>query len=183
MGNSRSIIRSVHGALPPGGVDKLVIYDGVCNLCNGTVKFIIARDPGKVFRFVALQSAAAAPILAHYDLGPEEALDSIVFVDDGIAYRKSAAALRIASYLPAPFSWLPLTAVVPSPLRDCVYGCVAANRYRVFGQSDECLMPSRDVMSRFLDAQEYLDKRKSARANALGVAAAASPAPQTKKDA
>lgn len=142
------------GAELPAGADKLVVYDGVCQLCDGTVKFLIARDPARVFHFVALQSAAAAPVLRAFGLSRDEALSSIVFVDARVAYRKSAAALRIATYLPAPYRWLHAAACVPALLRDAVYDCVATHRYRIFGQSEDCMRPTADIRARFLDADE-----------------------------
>lgn len=154
-GAAAAAVQAQQAALP----DKVVIYDGVCNLCNGTVKFLIARDPGKLFKFVALQSQAAQPLLAHFNISREEALASITFIDEGVAYRKSAAALQIASYLPAPYKFLSGCMCLPRFLRDPAYDLVAVNRYRIFGQSEECLMPSRDVLSRFLDAEELKGKK------------------------
>jgi predicted DCC family thiol-disulfide oxidoreductase YuxK len=160
-----TMIRGV-GAPLPAHLDKIVIYDGVCNLCNGTVKFLIKRDPAKVFKFVALQSDAARPLLEHFNLSREEALQSIVFVDSQIAYRKSAAALQISAYLPQPYKFLYLASCVPAPLRDVVYDCVAVNRYRVFGQSEECMRPTPDIMARFLDAEEMKAARRRKPADA-----------------
>jgi predicted DCC family thiol-disulfide oxidoreductase YuxK len=125
------------------------------------VKFLIQRDPVKLFKFAALQSDAAAPILAHFGFSQEDALKSITFIDEGKAYTKSSAAMQIAKYLPSPYNYLPVFECLPGFVRDTVYDCVATNRYRIFGQSDECLRPSKDVMSRFLDAGEKSKSKKS----------------------
>lgn len=138
----------------------------MCKLCDGTVRFLIARDPKRLFKFVALQSETARPLLAHFGISPEEALKSITFVDDGVAHRKSAAALQISYYLPMPYSFIyGFYYCVPRCLRDCVYDMVASNRYRVFGKYEDaedaqvCLMPTKDVLSRFLDAHEMTKKK------------------------
>lgn len=183
MGSSASTVLSPvpSASGSPPLPSRLVIYDGVCNLCDHTVKFLIARDPGKAFKFCALQSEAAKPILATFGLDKEEALKSIVFVDGGVAYRKSEAAMRIASYLPFPWNALFLGRLVPGPLRDGVYDCVASNRYRLFGkhgdgnggEDEVCLRPSPDVLSRFLDADEVkgAPKKKKQQAGEVGEAA------------
>jgi predicted DCC family thiol-disulfide oxidoreductase YuxK len=137
----------------------IVLYDGVCNLCAGVVKFIIRRDPERLFRFCSLQSPVAAPFLRRHGISEGEALQSFVLIDyddEGkeVALRRSSAALGIARRLPSPWSLLVVFECVPSCLRDGVYNAVARNRYTVFGKSEEgedCLMPSKDVRARFLD--------------------------------
>jgi len=119
----------------------IVLFDGVCSLCDGLVKFVIKRDAGAAprFRFAALQSRAAAPLLARYSIAPSEALASFVLVDEatGQAFRRSDAALRIAGALPQPWPLLGrLGLCVPRLVRDAVYNCVARNRYAVFGTRD-----------------------------------------------
>lgn len=176
MGGSASVLRAT--AALPAKADKLVIYDGVCSLCDHTVKFLIARDPAKTFKFVALQSVAAQPILRAFGISSDEALKSIVFVDDGRAFRKSAAALQIGSYLPRPYSLAASAGwCVPGPLRDAAYDCVASNRYRMFGRLDgedagACLIPTPDVLSRFLDAEEMKAARRRPKPTAEAVAGA-----------
>lgn len=146
----------------PNQYDKLVIYDGVCQLCDTTVKFLISNDPKKIFRFVALQSKAAIPVLDAFGVSRKEALTSILFIDNHVAYRKSAAALQIAQYLPAPYSWIATCSCVPSFFRDIVYDFISANRYRIFGEIEEgtsCMRPTQDIKSRFLDADELSGPR------------------------
>ncbi len=126
-------------AARPGGPSLIILFDGVCSLCDGLVKFVMRRDVGAGaprFRFAALQSRAAAPLLARHGVAPNEALASFVLVDEasGEAFRRSDAALRIAGALPQPWPLLGLLgSCVPRLLRDAVYDCVARNRYAVFG--------------------------------------------------
>jgi len=139
----------------PAGVPDgpVVLFDGVCNLCTGVVQFVIPRDEAGRIHFAALQSAPGQALLERHDL-PTSDFDSFVLVDDGECYTKSAAALRLAGYLDGPLSWLSALKVVPRPVRDAVYDVVADYRYRVFGRTDQCMMPTPDVESRFLDGPQ-----------------------------
>ena len=127
----------------------VILFDGVCNLCNGSVNFVIDHDPEAYFRFASLQDDAAQPLLRAHGLTPDY-LDSVVLVEDGKLYRDSTAALRIARKLGAPWSWLYALIVVPRPLRDLVYGYIARNRYRWFGKQDSCRIPTPELRARFL---------------------------------
>ena len=113
---------------------KVVLFDGVCNLCESSVQFIIARDTKSVFKFAPLG----------------EASDSIVLMDADKIYRRSTAALRIAKELKAPYNLLYACIIVPRPLRDAVYNFIAKNRYKWFGQKTECWLPTPDLKARFL---------------------------------
>ena len=131
----------------------LVLFDGVCNLCNGAVNFIIDRDPEGYFLFAALQSEEAAPVLAPFgrtSAGLADVPDTIVLVENGRLYERSDAALRIARRLGLPWSLLYAGRVIPKPLRDALYGWIAANRYRWFGQQDACRIPTPELRARFL---------------------------------
>lgn len=127
----------------------VILFDGVCNLCNGLVQFVIARDPAARFRFASLQSGAAASLLT---LRPNAAAtpDSIVLFENGRRYTQSLAALRIARGLGFPWSLAYGLAAVPKPLRDMVYDWVAQNRYRWFGRRDACMVPTSELRGRFL---------------------------------
>ena len=129
----------------------VVLFDGVCNLCNATVNFLIDRDPDGVFRFGALQSEAARPLLHRHGLSATE-LSSVVLIEDGHVYTRSTAALRIARRLPGLWPLLQVFYAVPTPLRDLVYDVIARNRYRWFGKRDACRVPTPDLRARFLDA-------------------------------
>jgi predicted DCC family thiol-disulfide oxidoreductase YuxK len=127
----------------------VILFDGVCNLCNGLVSFVIARDPAGRFQFAALQSDAARQLLgALTTIAPLP--DSLVLVEDGRVFTRSAAALRVARGLRFPWPLAYGLVVVPRPLRDWVYDLVARNRYRWFGRRDLCLIPTPDVRVRFL---------------------------------
>nr|WP_247681765.1 thiol-disulfide oxidoreductase DCC family protein [Paenibacillus sp. Marseille-P2973] len=131
-------------------VDTVILFDGVCHLCQGAVKFIIKRDPRGIFHFASLQSPAADRLLEGKT--PEGGfLNTIVLVEDGVHYTRSTAALRIARRLRFPWPLMYLFIVIPRPLRDAVYGWIAANRYRWFGKDDACMMPTPDIRKRFLE--------------------------------
>ena len=128
----------------------VVLFDGVCNLCNWLVRFIIARDPRGQFRFASLQSPAAAALLnGRLQHGPLP--DSVVLVDGDHIYTQSTAALRVARGLGFPWNLSYVFIVVPLPLRDIVYAWVARNRYGWFGKRDVCMVPTPDLRARFLD--------------------------------
>ncbi len=129
----------------------IILFDGVCNLCNASVNFVIDRDPDAVFRFGALQSEEGRQLLAQ--AGVDEAwLDSIVLVDGEGVHTASDAALRIASRMPFPWSLLRIFRILPRSLRDLVYHWIARNRYRWFGKQEACRIPTPDLRARFIDA-------------------------------
>jgi predicted DCC family thiol-disulfide oxidoreductase YuxK len=129
---------------------SLILFDGVCNLCNGFVQFVIERDPEGRFRFGALQSAAAQRILDLHDTGTVLP-DAIVLVEGGALFTASTAVLRVARGLVFPWPLAYAFIVVPRPLRDWVYGLIARRRYRWFGQRDSCMVPTPALRSRFID--------------------------------
>jgi predicted DCC family thiol-disulfide oxidoreductase YuxK len=124
----------------------VVLFDGVCNLCNGAVRFILARDPAARFRFASLQSDAARRLMGTG--GPTE---TIVLLDAGKTYVKSTAALRIARGLRFPWPLLYAFVAVPRPVRDLIYDWVARHRYRWFGKRDTCMLPTPELRERFLE--------------------------------
>jgi predicted DCC family thiol-disulfide oxidoreductase YuxK len=137
------------------GLGPVVLFDGVCNLCNSSVLFIIKRDRRGRFRFAALQSDAGASLLASSapagPAGPALPLpDSIVLVEDGCVLTQSTAALRIARRLRFPWPLLYALAIVPRPIRDLIYAWIARNRYRWFGRRDRCMVPTPELRARFL---------------------------------
>jgi len=134
---------------PPGGDHPVLLFDGVCNLCNGVVQFIIPRDPDGVIRFAPLQSAAGKALLSGQGLPPGD-LDSVVLVEDGEVYRKSAAVIRVAELLGWPYRAAAVGRAVPASIRDALYDVVAATRYDVFGRKDQCMRPEESVSDRFL---------------------------------
>jgi len=129
----------------------VLLFDGVCNLCNGWVQFVMAREREPRLVFAPLQSGIGRELLAEHGLAGETRPDSLVLVEDGKAYVRSDAALRIASQLRAPWSWMRASRIVPAGLRDSIYDWVARNRYRWFGRKDECPLPTPAQRARFLD--------------------------------
>ena len=127
----------------------VVLFDGVCNLCNEYVQFLIHRDPDAVFRFAPLQSPIAEDLLADSDIDPNE-LDSIVLVENGTVYEKSGAVLRVAAHIGGVYRLLVPFRYVPGGIRNAVYDFVATRRYRWFGKRDQCMMPPPDVETQFL---------------------------------
>ncbi|OYR51618.1 thiol-disulfide oxidoreductase DCC [Halorubrum sp. Ea1] len=130
--------------------DAIVLFDGVCNLCSGFVQFILPRDDEGKYRFASLQSDVGQALLAEHDL-PRDELDSVVLIQDGESYVKSAAILRIATGLGGFYRLLSPFRYLPRSVRDRLYDFVADHRYRWFGKKDRCMMPSEDVQSRFLE--------------------------------
>ncbi|MEN9937451.1 MAG: hypothetical protein RLZZ387_4030 [Chloroflexota bacterium] len=131
--------------------EAIILFDGVCNLCQWSVRFIIARDPREVFRFASLQSHAGRELLAAHGLPTPTAPESVVLVQSGKAYVESEAALRIARRLRPPWSLLYALIVAPRPLRDAIYRFVARNRYRWFGRQEACWLPTPELRGRFLE--------------------------------
>jgi len=128
----------------------VVLFDGVCNLCNGSVRFVIERDPHKHFQFAPLQSETATTLIGR-TADPLAMPDSIVLVDDGRLYVRSTAALRIARRLRFPWPLLWLFMAVPRPFRDWVYDLIARHRYGWFGKRDTCMVPTKEIRDRFLE--------------------------------
>ena len=129
--------------------ETIVLFDGVCNLCNGSVQFLLRRDRRRRFRFAALQSAAGRALLERHGL-PTETLETIVVLEGGRARVRSDAALHLARRLPWPWPVLAAFWILPRPLRDALYGFVARHRYRWFGRTESCMLPTPEVADRFL---------------------------------
>lgn len=131
----------------------VLLFDGVCTLCDHSVQFVLEHEPGREIHFASLQSRVGQQLLAEHRLDADD-IDSVVFVDGGRAYVRSDAALRVASRLDAPWKWLAAAGIVPRALRNWVYDTVARNRYRWFGTRDACRLPTPETRARFLDANE-----------------------------
>jgi predicted DCC family thiol-disulfide oxidoreductase YuxK len=129
----------------------LVLFDGVCNLCNASVSFIIDHDPQSLFRFAALQSdAGRARLAAVGGPLPEGDPESIVLLDSGRVFTESTAALQIARHLSGPIRLTVVFLLIPRVIRDAVYRFIARHRYRWFGRTAACRVPTPEVRSRFL---------------------------------
>lgn len=140
----------VNSALTRANGRDIILFDGVCNLCNGAVDFILDHDPAGHFVFASLQSNAGQEILATYGLSAYN-FDSLVLVQEGEVYKKSRAALRIAGRLSGGWKYLQAFRVLPSFLGDGIYNFIARNRYRFFGRRENCRLPDPEIRSRFLE--------------------------------
>ena len=128
----------------------IILFDGVCNLCARTVRFVAPRDPGGRFRFASLQSAPAQALLRQHGID-DPGMTSMILIEDGRAFRKSTAALRIARRLRRLWPVLYVFIVVPPFIRDAVYDFVGRHRYQWFGKRDTCWLPDPELRRRFLE--------------------------------
>jgi predicted DCC family thiol-disulfide oxidoreductase YuxK len=128
----------------------LLLFDGVCTLCNQFVNAVLDADSSGYFLLGALQSEEARPYLEAFGVDPD-ALDSVVLIEKGRLYTHSTAALRVCRRLDAPWPLLSVFLAVPRPVRDVVYDIIAEHRYDWFGTRDECRLPTPDVRARFLE--------------------------------
>jgi predicted DCC family thiol-disulfide oxidoreductase YuxK len=131
---------------------SVICFDGDCNLCNGFVQFVIPRDPGGRFRFAPLKSEVAIRLLREsgaHDLAGGD-VSTVVLIERGRHFVRSAAVLRIARGLRFPWPLMYGLVIVPRPLRDWAYGVIARNRFRWFGERDRCLVPGPETANRFL---------------------------------
>ncbi|WP_226010612.1 thiol-disulfide oxidoreductase DCC family protein [Halomicrobium salinisoli] len=130
-------------------VDRpVLLFDGVCNLCNALVRFVVRFDAEGRFLFAPLQSDVGREFLRRHGR-PTEDFDTMVLVEDGECYEKSTAALRTFRYLDGPWPLLYPMSYLPVGLRDRVYDLVAENRYRIFGKKEECPVPEPEIRERF----------------------------------
>lgn len=130
---------------------SIILFDGVCNLCNFFVNFIIDRDPYKEFKFASLQSHLASELLKNTALN-EKYLESIVLIKNGNVFLKSRAALEVLRKLGYPWKLAYAFVIIPPVISDFVYDIIAKNRYSWFGRRDVCRIPTPDILERFLDS-------------------------------
>ena len=130
---------------------KLILFDGVCNLCNSSVQYVIKHDKKNVFMFTALQSEVGKDIIKNFNIDTNKT-DSILLYtpEKGIDY-KSTAALKIAHYLGFPNSLLTVFFVVPPFIRNWVYDYIAKNRYKWYGKKESCMIPTPELKSKFFE--------------------------------
>ncbi|WP_445719216.1 thiol-disulfide oxidoreductase DCC family protein [Flavobacterium sp.] len=130
---------------------KIILFDGVCNLCNSSVQYIIKQDKKDIFRFVSLQSNLGQEILKHIGINPIHT-DSIVLYEPGISYYyKSTAALHIAKGLSGIFTFTSILTILPTDLLDAIYDYVAKNRYKWYGKKEACMIPTPELKAKFLE--------------------------------
>lgn len=147
MTASTATKRPVFAGLPPSS-EPVLLFDGVCNLCDSSVQFVLRHERKPMLRFVALQSEVGQELLATHGLDPAY-LDSLVLIEGGQAFTKSTAALRLSRYLKAPYRLLSLGLLMPRSVRDSIYAYVASKRYSWFGRKSSCMVPTPEVRRRF----------------------------------
>jgi predicted DCC family thiol-disulfide oxidoreductase YuxK len=128
--------------------DHIILFDGVCNLCNGAVQYVIKRDRKGIFKFASLQSETGRAMLVQSGL-PENQLKSFVYIHGNRFYTQSTAALKVAKQLKGPVQLLYGFIIIPRWIRDLVYDLVAKNRYRLLGRKDACMVPTPELKERF----------------------------------
>jgi predicted DCC family thiol-disulfide oxidoreductase YuxK len=128
---------------------KIILFDGVCNLCNGFVQFIIKRDHNAIFKFAALQSDFGQAFLKSKNLNPLE-LKSVILIDDETVYTQSNAALRILKHLDGAWKLGYTLIIVPPFIRNSLYKIIAKYRYKWFGKKNQCMVPTAELSARFL---------------------------------
>ena len=129
---------------------KIILFDGVCNLCNSSVQFAIKRDENDIFRYAAIQSEAGEKLLAERNIDTNE-IDSIILIEPNIAYyTKSTAALEIGKDLKGLRTISSILLWLPESFRNIVYDFVAANRYKWYGKKEACMVPTEELKSKFI---------------------------------
>lgn len=129
--------------------NPILLFDGVCNLCNGAVQFVIKYDSKNTLRFAALQSETGQQILEHFNL-PKEDIFSVILVENEKVYVRSSAALRMYKNMGGIMSLMYFFIIVPRPIRDVVYNFIAKNRYKWFGEKESCMIPTPELKARFV---------------------------------
>ena len=129
---------------------QIVLFDGICNLCNGIVQFIIKRDPQGKFKFAALQSEAGQVMLAKLGF-PANYKDSIIYFKENNYYRKSTAALKILKDIGGIWKLFYVLMLLPRFIRNFFYDIIAKTRYTIFGTRDSCMVPTPELKDRFLE--------------------------------
>lgn len=127
----------------------IVLFDGVCNLCNGAVQFIIRHDKKNIFMFASLQSEVGRKILEQYNFSLDE-FNSFILIENNKAYTRSTGALRVAKKLNGLWPLLYGFIIIPKFIRDSIYNWVAGNRYKWFGKKDACMIPTPELKTKFL---------------------------------
>lgn len=130
--------------------NPVLLFDGVCNLCNRSVQFVIKKDKKRIFRFASLQSELGMHVMQQYGL-PVNDLNSFLLLENGKLYTKSTAALRLTRKLGGGWSLLYAFMIVPKFIRDGIYSWIARNRYKWFGKRDACWLPTPELKTLFLD--------------------------------
>lgn len=126
----------------------IILFDGVCNLCNGAVQFVLGNDSNKVFKFASLQSEFAQDFLKNHQL-PTQNFDTLILIENEEVFKKSKAVFKIVKYFPR-YSWLSIFSFLPIFISDFFYDIVSKNRLKWFGKRESCWLPTEDLKERFL---------------------------------
>lgn len=127
----------------------VILFDGVCNFCNGAINFVLKHDKKGIFRFAPLQSEAGQKLLQQYHLSTND-FESFILIDDGKVYKKSSASLRVLNKLPWYWKEIQIFKIIPRIFRDAIYDFIAKHRYKWFGKKEQCMVPTPEMKGRFL---------------------------------
>lgn len=130
-------------------IKHLILFDGVCNLCNSSVQFIIKNDPNAIFHFASLQSEIGQNILKQHQL-PTDDFDSFIYIENDIVFQKSTAALKVLKTLGGKWKLAYFFIIFPAFIRDGIYQLIAKNRYKIWGKQESCWLPNASLNNRFL---------------------------------
>jgi len=136
----------------------IILFDGVCNLCNGFVQFVLKRDKGKIFQFASLQSTYGIGLSNYFHL-PTTLLQTIVLYDGQRILTESDAVIKIASSLNGLWKCTVVLLIIPRFIRNPIYRVIARNRYELFGKRDQCMIPTEDMRGRFVDSEAFIPKQ------------------------
>ena len=129
---------------------RIILFDGICNLCNNAVKFVLRRDRNSVFKFASLQSDVAKKLLRNTEV-PDIDSGTFVLIENGAIYTRSTAALKVCKHLSGLWPLITVFWIVPRFIRDWVYNLISKNRYKWFGKRDTCMIPTPEVENKFLN--------------------------------
>ena len=130
--------------------NRLVLFDGVCNFCNFWIQFALKRDKKGKLRFGSLQGEMAHQVLPHYNIDPT-ILTSVIFIENGLVYRESTAALKVCRHLDGGWKLLYALIIIPAFIRDGIYKWIGKNRYKWFGKQESCMLPTPAQRKRFVE--------------------------------
>ncbi len=127
---------------------NIVIFDGVCNFCNASVNWIIKHDKDNQLKFAAHQSHAGQKLLLQHNIAPDE-LETVVFINEGVAYKRSDAFIQICKLLKGYPKYFTIIRFIPRFIRDFFYNLTAKYRYNIFGKKDQCMIPTAEIREKF----------------------------------
>lgn len=130
---------------------QLVLFDGICNLCEDSVQFIIKNDKENIFLFTTLQGETAKGLIDNFKINTEKVDSILLYTADNKIFSKSTAALKIASKLKFPINLLRIFLIIPKFIRDYIYSFIAKNRYQWYGKKEACMIPTKKLQAKFLD--------------------------------